>query len=134
MGAEIFFFKRKTAYEIPLRLVGSEMCIRGSSHIRIGTFQYAALMGPSVTDRLTRYALARHFPAGSSPFDLFDATVARQAELVANWMRFGFIHGVMNTDNVAISGETIDFGPCAFMDYFATDTAVSYTHLRAHET
>lgn len=96
-----------------------------SSHIRIGTFQYAALVGPSVTDRLTRYALARHFPAGSSPFDLFDATVARQAELVANWMRFGFIHGVMNTDNVAISGETIDFGPCAFMDYFATDTVYS---------
>lgn len=96
-----------------------------SSHIRIGTFQYAALMGSQVTERLVDYTLARHFPEGASPLDLFDATVSRQADLVANWMRFGFIHGVMNTDNVAISGETIDFGPCAFMDYFATDTVYS---------
>ena len=96
-----------------------------SSHIRIGTFQYAALMGTTVTERLVDYTLARHFPDGASPLDLFDATVTRQAELVAQWMRFGFIHGVMNTDNVAISGETIDFGPCAFMDYFATDTVYS---------
>ena len=96
-----------------------------SSHIRIGTFQYAALMGPQVTERLVDYTLARHFPQGTSPLDLFDATVSRQAELVASWMRFGFIHGVMNTDNIAISGETIDFGPCAFMDYFVTDTVYS---------
>lgn len=95
------------------------------SHIRIGTFQYAALMGPQVTERLVDYTLARHFPQGTSPLDLFDATVSRQAELVASWMRFGFIHGVMNTDNIAISGETIDFGPCAFMDYFATNTVYS---------
>ena len=102
------------------------------SHLRVGSFQYAALHDLSgdktpatpVLPRLMDYTIARHFPdidptAGSGKdraLALFQAVMDRQAELVALWMRAGFIHGVLNTDNVALSGQTIDFGPCAFMD------------------
>lgn len=94
-----------------------------SSHIRVGTFEYFAAQSdwPSV-EQLARYAIDRHYPelkGVDRPFLSFLEGVAeRQAALVAEWMRVGFIHGVMNTDNSSISGETIDYGPCAFMDAY----------------
>lgn len=98
------------------------------SHVRVGTFQYAAAQdgkresGPVLVKALADHCIARLYPEiadGPEPYLAFyAAVVARQARLVAQWMLAGFIHGVMNTDNMSISGETIDFGPCAFMDSF----------------
>jgi len=94
-----------------------------ASHIRVGTFQYAAARGDAEALRsLADYVIARHFPdaagADNRYLALFDHVVRAQASLVAHWMSLGFIHGVMNTDNMAISGETIDYGPCAFLDTY----------------
>jgi uncharacterized protein YdiU (UPF0061 family) len=98
------------------------------SHVRVGTFQYAAEadgrqgQGALLTQALADHCIARDYPeiAGApEPYiAFFEAVVERQARLIAQWMAVGFIHGVMNTDNMSISGETIDFGPCAFMDAF----------------
>jgi uncharacterized protein YdiU (UPF0061 family) len=102
-----------------------------SSHIRIGTFQYFAARGDNEAVRtLTDYALQRHYPhlEGSSPYParaLLDAVVDAQAKLVAQWLLVGFIHGVMNTDNTSVAGETIDYGPCAFMDEYNPDQVFS---------
>lgn len=102
-------------------LPGAVLARVATSHLRVGTFQYFAARGdaPSLA-RLVAYALARHFPdsaaAPNPALALLEAAVARQASLIARWMGVGFIHGVMNTDNCAISGETIDYGPCAFLD------------------
>ena len=88
-----------------------------ASHIRVGTFQYfAARNDIEGLQLLTEHVMARHYPGASSPLDLLEKVIAAQARLIARWMSLGFIHGVMNTDNMAISGETIDYGPCAFMD------------------
>ncbi|MBL8650304.1 MAG: YdiU family protein [Sphingopyxis sp.] len=100
------------------------------SHIRVGTFQFfAAHFGAEHVIRLSNYTIARHFPelaAAANPhLALLAAVIERQCLLVANWMGLGFIHGVMNTDNVAVSGETIDYGPCAFMDRFAVHSVFS---------
>lgn len=90
-----------------------------ASHIRVGTFQYFAARGDvEALQILADHVIARHFPKARGPLDLLQAVVAAQARLVAAWMSFGFIHGVMNTDNMAISGETIDYGPCAFLDAY----------------
>ena len=90
-----------------------------SSHIRVGTFQVlAARQDIEGLQALMEYSCARHYPDASTPADLLQAVIARQASLVAQWMSVGFIHGVMNTDNCSIAGETIDYGPCAFMDNF----------------
>ena len=94
-----------------------------ASNIRIGTFQYFAVRGDAEAIRqLADYAIARHYPElASSPgpyLALLSRVIENQAVLVAQWLNVGFIHGVMNTDNMAISGETIDFGPCAFMDAY----------------
>ncbi|MCZ4367077.1 protein adenylyltransferase SelO [Sulfitobacter dubius] len=90
-----------------------------ASHLRVGTFQVFAHRGETeALKTLTDYAIARHYPEAEGPLGLLRAVCAAQAELVAQWMSFGFIHGVMNTDNCSISGETIDYGPCAFMDAF----------------
>ena len=94
-----------------------------ASHIRVGTFQYfATRQDVEAVRTLADHVLARHYPAAARAPDpyraLLEAVVAAQAGLVARWMLVGFIHGVMNTDNMAVSGETIDFGPCAFMDAF----------------
>ncbi|UWR28538.1 YdiU family protein [Sulfitobacter sp. W002] len=90
-----------------------------ASHLRVGTFQVFAHRGEvEALKTLTDYAIARHYPEADGPLGLLRAVCAAQAELVAQWMSFGFIHGVMNTDNCSISGETIDYGPCAFMDAF----------------
>ncbi len=90
-----------------------------ASHLRVGTFQVFAHRGETeALKTLTDYAIARHYPDADGPLGLLRAVCAAQAELVAQWMSFGFIHGVMNTDNCSISGETIDYGPCAYMDAF----------------
>jgi serine/tyrosine/threonine adenylyltransferase len=94
-----------------------------ASHLRVGTFQYFAAQGDTEgTRRLADYAIARHYPEAAQakqPYRaLLDGVVARQARLIAQWMLLGFIHGVMNTDNTSISGETIDYGPCAFMEAY----------------
>jgi uncharacterized protein YdiU (UPF0061 family) len=93
------------------------------SHVRVGTFEYFAAKGDDDdVRRLADYVIERHYPDASRHDNrfraLFEAVVERQADLVAQWMTFGFIHGVMNTDNMQIAGETIDYGPCAFMDVF----------------
>ncbi|OWQ92466.1 hypothetical protein CDQ92_20405 [Sphingopyxis bauzanensis] len=101
-----------------------------SSHIRVGTFQFfAAHFGADHVIQLSDYTIRRHFPelveAANPHLALLDRVIGLQCELVARWMGVGFIHGVMNTDNVAVSGETLDYGPCAFMDRFAVNTVFS---------
>jgi len=96
------------------------------SHIRVGTFQYfAARRDIEALKALFDYALSRHYPQCSTPLEFLQAVIARQSKLVAKWLGVGFIHGVMNTDNTAISGETIDYGPCAFMDTYHPATVFS---------
>jgi serine/tyrosine/threonine adenylyltransferase len=102
-------------------LPGAVLARVAASHIRVGTFQYAAMNGgPELVRRLADHAIRRHHPEAAeaeNPFlALYERAVETQAALIAQWMLVGFIHGVMNTDNMAISGETIDYGPCAFMD------------------
>jgi uncharacterized protein YdiU (UPF0061 family) len=97
-----------------------------SSHVRVGTFQFFAARGDVEGLRvLADYVIARHYPGASSYRELLDRVIARQAELIAHWMCVGFIHGVMNTDNMSIAGETIDYGPCAFMDKYHPETVFS---------
>src|SRR5690348_65186 len=104
-------------------LPGAVLTRVAASHIRVGTFQYfAARQDNDAIRRLADHVIARHYGelAGTNrPYHaLLEAVVARQADLVARWLLIGFIHGVMNTDNTSISGETIDYGPCAFMDHY----------------
>src|SRR5580704_458897 len=111
-------------------LPGAVLVRVAASHLRIGTFQYAAAHGdPTLVRRLADHAIARHYPsaveADNPCLAFFAGVVDAQASLVARWMLVGFIHGVMNTDNMTISGETIDFGPCAFMDAFDPATVFS---------
>ncbi len=101
-----------------------------SSHIRVGTFQYiAATQNLEDLNTLVDYTIDRHYPeiksSKNKALDLLSLVMERQCQLVINWMRVGFIHGVMNTDNMAISGETIDYGPCAFMDQYDPKTVFS---------
>jgi uncharacterized protein YdiU (UPF0061 family) len=101
-----------------------------SSHLRVGSFQYAASTGDvELLRRLADHAIARHHPSAAGaerPYlALFEAVAAVQASLMARWMLLGFVHGVMNTDNTTISGETIDYGPCAFMEAYDPDTVFS---------
>ena len=112
------------------RLPGAVLTRVAASHIRVGTFQYFAARGDADGVRLLAdHAIARHYPesmTAENPYRAFlDAVITRQAELVARWLLIGFIHGVMNTDNCAISGETIDYGPCAFMDAYHPATVFS---------
>jgi len=111
-------------------LPGAVLTRVAASHVRVGTFQYAAAHGdPALVRRLADHAIARHHPhaiEAENPYlAFFEGVVDAQASLVARWMLVGFIHGVMNTDNMAISGETIDYGPCAFMDAFDPATVFS---------
>ncbi len=111
-------------------LPGAVLARVAASHLRVGTFEYAATQGdPTLLRRLADYAIARHYPdavVAENPYLAFlEGVVDAQASLVARWMLVGFIHGVMNTDNMAISGETIDYGPCAFMDAFDSATVFS---------
>lgn len=111
-------------------LDGAVLTRVASSHLRVGTFQYAAArQDPQALSTLIDYALKRHDPervgTGNHALALLEAVTQRQARLVAQWMRVGFIHGVMNTDNMTISGETIDYGPCAFIDVYDPETVFS---------
>lgn len=100
------------------------------SHIRIGTFEYAARFGTQQdVKELTHYVIQRHYPeilkVENPPLELFKVVAEKQIDLILNWMRVGFIHGVMNTDNTSISGETFDYGPCAFMNNYHPRTVYS---------
>ncbi|MGZ4564101.1 MAG: protein adenylyltransferase SelO [Mycobacterium sp.] len=111
-------------------LPGAVLTRVASSHLRVGSFQYAASSGDlGLLRRLADHAIARHHPSAADaerPFlALFEGVVAVQASLIARWMLIGFVHGVMNTDNMTISGETIDYGPCAFMEAYDPDTVFS---------
>jgi uncharacterized protein YdiU (UPF0061 family) len=116
-------------------LPGAVLTRVASSHVRVGTFQYFAARGDVEGVRtLADYVIARHYPQAAEtdrPYrTLLDDVIARQAELIARWLLVGFIHGVMNTDNMAVSGETIDYGPCAFMD--AYDPAKVFSSIDHH--
>jgi uncharacterized protein YdiU (UPF0061 family) len=111
-------------------LPGAVLARVAASHIRVGTFQYAAMTDDrDLVRRLADYSIARHHPQAAeaeNPYIAFyERVIESQASLIAQWMLVGFIHGVMNTDNMAISGETIDYGPCAFMDAFDPATVFS---------
>jgi uncharacterized protein YdiU (UPF0061 family) len=111
-------------------LPGAVLTRVASSHLRVGSFQYAAATGnKDLLRRLADHAIARHHPGAAEaerPYlALFEAVTAVQASLIAQWMLIGFVHGVMNTDNMTISGETIDYGPCAFMEAYDPETVFS---------
>lgn len=111
-------------------LPGAVLTRVAKSHLRVGTFQYAAGRGGEKELKLLAdYAVERHYPEASQESNkylaLFRAVIGAQASLISQWMLVGFIHGVMNTDNMTISGETIDYGPCAFMDTFDPSTVFS---------
>ena len=111
-------------------LPGAVLTRIAASHIRVGTFQLFAARGEhDKVRRLADYVIERHYPElkgrTNRYLELLERVCVRQAALVASWMHVGFIHGVMNTDNMAISGETIDYGPCAFMDYYDPATVFS---------
>ena len=111
-------------------LQGAILTRVASSHLRVGTFQYiAATQNIENLNTLVDYTINRHYPeiktSNSKALDLLNLVMEKQCQLVINWMRVGFIHGVMNTDNMVISGETIDYGPCAFMDHYDPKTVFS---------
>jgi uncharacterized protein YdiU (UPF0061 family) len=111
-------------------LDGAVLARVAASHLRVGSFEYVSAAGePDILRRLADHAIAKHYPDAAdaeNPYRvLLDAVIARQAELIASWMLVGFVHGVMNTDNMTISGETIDYGPCAFIDAFDPKTVFS---------
>ena len=113
-------------------LPGAVVTRVASSHIRIGTFEYFAARGDtSALQKLVDYTIKRHYPdvehctASESAIQLLKKVMDKQIELVVEWMRVGFVHGVMNTDNTVLSGETIDFGPCAMMNHYDPDTVFS---------
>ena len=111
-------------------LPGAILTRVASSHIRVGTFQYIAAK-QNIDDLITLvdYTIERHYPeiqsSKNKALDLLSLVMKKQCQLVINWMRVGFIHGVMNTDNMTLSGETIDYGPCAFMDHYDPKTVFS---------
>ena len=123
----------KTGEEIfrETRLKGAILTRVASSHIRVGTFEFAAaLKDEKLVQSIMNYTLNRHFPESANEnvkpaITLIEAIIESQANLIVEWMRVGFIHGVMNTDNMALSGETIDYGPCAFMDNYNLNTVFS---------
>ncbi len=112
------------------QLEGAILTRVASSHIRVGTFQYiAARNKKGELEMLFEYVIKRHYPeiesSKNQALDLLNVVLNKQIELVVNWMRVSFIHGVMNTDNMSIAGETIDYGPCAFMDIYDPKTVFS---------
>ena len=111
-------------------LPGAILCRVAASHLRVGTFQFAAAeQNPALLTALADYTIDRHFPdlrAQAEPYlALLESVIDRQAKLLAQWMQLGFIHGVMNTDNMSICGETIDYGPCAFINRYQHDAVFS---------
>ncbi len=111
-------------------LPGAVLTRVASSHLRVGTAQYiASFNDDALTQQFADYVLARHYPEcanSAHPYQaLYSAVIERQAALIAQWMSVGFIHGVMNTDNMTLSGETIDYGPCAFMEHYDPNAVFS---------
>lgn len=111
-------------------LPGALLTRVAASHLRVGTFQYARATGDEdLLRRVADYAIRRHYPGAAdrpNPYlALLESVIASQASLVAEWMLVGFVHGVMNTDNMTVSGETIDYGPCAFLDEFSASAVYS---------
>mgnify|MGYP005989356629 CR=1 FL=1 len=107
-------------------LPGAILTRVAKSHIRVGTFQKFTARGDIASlSALYEHTVARHYPTANGPQDFLTQVLEAQAELIAKWMSLGFIHGVMNTDNMAVSGETIDYGPCAFMDSYHPATVFS---------
>src|SRR5690349_13105970 len=111
-------------------LPGAVLTRVAASHIRVGTFQYFAARGDEEgVQELLNYVIARHYPSARDAdvpaLAVLKAVAERQAALISDWMCVGFIHGVMNTDNMTLSGETIDYGPCAFMDKYDPNTVFS---------
>jgi uncharacterized protein YdiU (UPF0061 family) len=107
-------------------LPGAVLTRVAASHVRVGTFQFFAARGDIDGLRLLAdHVIARHYPDAGSYRGLFEAVIGRQAQLIAQWLVVGFVHGVMNTDNMSIAGETIDYGPCAFMDTYHPETVFS---------
>ena len=111
-------------------LQGAILTRVASSHIRVGTFQYIAARDKGdELEIFLDYVVKRHYPelvnSKNKALDLLNVLIDKQINLVINWMRVGFIHGVMNTDNMTISGQTIDYGPCAFMDTYDPKTVFS---------
>ncbi len=107
-------------------LPGAVLTRIAASHIRVGTFEFYAARGDRERlQLLADHVIARHYPDATGPADLLQRVVDAQAETIAGWMALGCIHGVMNTDNMSVSGETIDYGPCAFMDEFRPDKVFS---------
>jgi protein adenylyltransferase len=107
-------------------LPGAVLTRVAASHIRVGTFQYFAARGDGPgLQALLDHVIARHYPGADGPVGLLRSVVKAQAELIAKWMGVGFVHGVMNTDNMSIAGETIDYGPCAYLDTYHPDTVFS---------
>ncbi|MEM9330322.1 MAG: YdiU family protein [Pseudomonadota bacterium] len=111
-------------------LTGAVLTRVASSHLRVGTFQFFAARGQGEqVQKLADYAIERHFPKLIDQPDRYlrflQSVIAKQIDLIASWMSIGFVHGVMNTDNMTISGETIDYGPCAFMDTYRSDAVFS---------
>ena len=118
-------------------LPGAILTRVASSHIRVGTFQFIKTRDNlDELNTLVDYTIKRHYPeilkSKNKAYDLLTTLINKQIELVVNWMRVGFIHGVMNTDNMAISGETIDYGPCAFMNSYNPDTCFSSIDRMSH--
>src|SRR5689334_6817702 len=116
-------------------LPGAVLTRVAASHVRVGTFQYFAARGDAGGVRvLADYVIGRHYPeaaAAERPYRaLLDGVVARQADLVSQWLLVGFVHGVMNTDNSSVAGETIDYGPCAFLDVY--DPAAVFSSIDHH--
>ena len=112
------------------KLPGAILVRVATSHLRVGTFEYISNWGSEEDLKiLADYTIKRHFPninlANNPYLELLNAVIKSQAQLIAKWQLVGFIHGVMNTDNMAISGETIDYGPCAFMDTYDPKTVFS---------
>ena len=119
--------------EVPLK--GAILTRVASSHIRVGTFQYVTLSGDEKAfNSLLNYTIDRHYPeiknSNNPALELLKIVINKQCDLVTNWMRVGFIHGVMNTDNMTVSGESIDYGPCAFMDSYKLETVFSSIDLQ----
>ena len=112
------------------KLQGAILTRIASSHLRVGTFQYvSARQNINELETIFDYTIDRHYPeirnTENPALDLLEKVIVKQCDLIVNWMRVGFIHGVMNTDNMTISGETIDYGPCAFMDTYDPKTVFS---------
>ena len=118
-----------------ISLKGAILTRVASSHIRVGTFQYVTLSGDEKAfNSLLNYTIDRHYPeiknSNNPALELLKIVINKQCDLVTNWMRVGFIHGVMNTDNMTVSGESIDYGPCAFMDSYNLKTVFSSIDLQ----